>query len=162
MPSLEKKKSPKASQQKQAKQLCCKEVPIIANQPYSCFSITSFMRVMNAQQQTSQWNLGGIITSCINFLQTGRISLASVALNIMTCFSCGVMRNTSCTSLRISERWNSRRLINPITNTIHLSPRPKAKCNKSKVELETTLISGLQEQGDLLGYQGVMVWEHLH
>lgn len=57
---------------------------------------------MNAQEQTSQWNLGGIITSCINFLQTGRISLASVALNIMTCFSCGVMRKTSWTSLRIS------------------------------------------------------------
>jgi hypothetical protein len=29
----------------------------------------------------------GLITSCINFLQTGRISLLSVALNIITCFS---------------------------------------------------------------------------
>lgn len=29
----------------------------------------------------------GVITSCINFLQTGRISLLNVALNIITCFS---------------------------------------------------------------------------
>ena len=28
-----------------------------------------------------------VITSCMNFLQTGRISLLSVAENIMTCFS---------------------------------------------------------------------------
>lgn len=28
-----------------------------------------------------------LLTSCMNFLQTGRISLLSVALNIMHCFS---------------------------------------------------------------------------
>lgn len=44
----------------------------------------------------------GLITSCINFLQTGRISLLSVALNIITCFSWGVLRNISCTSRRMS------------------------------------------------------------
>lgn len=43
-----------------------------------------------------------VITSCINFLQTGRISLDSVALNIMTCLLCGVLLNISCTSRRIS------------------------------------------------------------
>lgn len=30
---------------------------------------------------------GSMLTSCINFLQTGRISFDNVALNIMTCFS---------------------------------------------------------------------------
>lgn len=43
-----------------------------------------------------------VITSCMNFLQTGRISLDNVALNIMTCLLCGVLLNISCTSLRIS------------------------------------------------------------
>jgi len=43
-----------------------------------------------------------VITSCMNFLQTGRISLDSVALNIMTCLLCGVLLNISCTSRRIS------------------------------------------------------------
>ena len=44
------------------------------------------------------------ITSCMNFLQTGRISLFSVALNINTCFSCGVILKISCTSRRMSKR----------------------------------------------------------
>lgn len=38
----------------------------------------------------------------MNFLQIGRISLLSVAENIMTCLPWGVLRNISCTSLRIS------------------------------------------------------------
>ena len=42
------------------------------------------------------------ITSCINFLHTGRISLLSVAENIMTCLSWGVILKISWTSLRIS------------------------------------------------------------
>lgn len=42
------------------------------------------------------------ITLFINFLQTGRISLGRVALNIITCFSWGVFLNTSCTSRRMS------------------------------------------------------------
>jgi hypothetical protein len=49
------------------------------------------------------------ITSCMNFLQTGRISLLSVALNIITCFPWGVLRNISCTSRLMSEnkrKWN--------------------------------------------------------
>ena len=45
-------------------------------------------------------------TSCMNFLQTGRMSLLSVALNIMTCFSCGVARKISCTSRRMSGKEN--------------------------------------------------------
>ena len=43
------------------------------------------------------------LTSCMNFLQTGRISLPRVALNIMTCFSCGVARKISWTSLLMSK-----------------------------------------------------------
>lgn len=42
------------------------------------------------------------ITLFMNFLQTGRISLGRVAENIMTCFSCGVILKTSCTSRRMS------------------------------------------------------------
>lgn len=43
-----------------------------------------------------------LLTSCMNFLQTGRISLLRVALNIMHCFSWGVRRKISCTSRRMS------------------------------------------------------------
>lgn len=49
-----------------------------------------------------------LFTSCMNFLQIGRISLLSVAENIMTCLPCGVLRKISCTSLRISGRRNVR------------------------------------------------------
>ena len=38
----------------------------------------------------------------MNFLQMGRISLLSVAENIMTCLSCGVILKMSCTSPRMS------------------------------------------------------------
>lgn len=41
-------------------------------------------------------------TSDMNFLQIGRISLLSVALNIMTCLSCGVCLKMDCTSPRMS------------------------------------------------------------
>ena len=40
----------------------------------------------------------------MNFLQTGRISLGKVALNIITCFEWGVALNTSCTSRRMSVK----------------------------------------------------------
>ena len=40
----------------------------------------------------------------MNFLQTGRISLDSVALNIMTCLECGVLLKMVCTSPRMSAR----------------------------------------------------------
>lgn len=47
-----------------------------------------------------------LLTSCMNFLHTGRISLLKVALNIMHCFSWGVRRKISCTSRRISgKKW---------------------------------------------------------
>ncbi len=39
----------------------------------------------------------------MNFLQIGRISWASVALNIITCFWVGVARKISWTSRRMSE-----------------------------------------------------------
>mmetsp|Transcript_9230 Transcript_9230/g.28717 ORF Transcript_9230/g.28717 Transcript_9230/m.28717 type:complete len:201 (-) Transcript_9230:207-809(-) len=39
----------------------------------------------------------------MNFLQTGRISLLSVALNIITCFLCGDLTKMDCTSLRMSS-----------------------------------------------------------
>ncbi len=42
------------------------------------------------------------LTSCMNFLHMGLISLLSVALNIITCLSCGVILNISCTSARMS------------------------------------------------------------
>lgn len=42
------------------------------------------------------------LTSLMNFLQMGRISLLSVAENIMTCLSCGVILKMSCTSPRMS------------------------------------------------------------
>ena len=43
-----------------------------------------------------------LLTSCMNFLQTGRTSLLSVALNIMHCFSWGVSLKISCTSCLMS------------------------------------------------------------
>lgn len=45
-----------------------------------------------------------VFTSCMNLRHTGRISLLKVALNIMTCFSWGVMRKISWTSRRMSAR----------------------------------------------------------
>lgn len=44
---------------------------------------------------TRSGRIGVVITSCINFLQTGRISLLSVAENIITCLPCGVFRKIS-------------------------------------------------------------------
>mmetsp|Transcript_13210 Transcript_13210/g.55334 ORF Transcript_13210/g.55334 Transcript_13210/m.55334 type:complete len:234 (-) Transcript_13210:983-1684(-) len=41
--------------------------------------------------------------SDMNFLHTGRISLLSVAENIITCFLCGVFTKIDCTSLRMSR-----------------------------------------------------------
>ena len=43
-----------------------------------------------------------LFTSWQNFLQTGRISLLIVAVNIITCFWCGVERKISWMSLRMS------------------------------------------------------------
>lgn len=51
-----------------------------------------------------------VITSCMNFLQTGRISLLRVALNIITCFSWGVLRKISWTSRRMST-WQENGVI---------------------------------------------------
>lgn len=44
-----------------------------------------------------------VFTSCINLLQTALISLLRVALNIITCFSCGVALKICCTSVLISK-----------------------------------------------------------
>ena len=46
----------------------------------------------------------GPLTLVMNFLQMGRISLDRVALNIMTCFSCGVILKMSCRSPRMSAQ----------------------------------------------------------
>ena len=48
------------------------------------------------------------LTSFMNFLHTGRISLDSVAENIITCLSCGVILKISCTSARMSARSGER------------------------------------------------------
>lgn len=53
--------------------------------------------------------LVGFFTSWQNFLQTGRISLLIVAVNIMTCFWCGVARKISWTSLRMSAEPRAKR-----------------------------------------------------
>lgn len=63
-----------------------------------------------ARKGRRQWAGSGgregrrVFTSCMNLRQTGRISLLKVALNIMTCFSWGVMRKISWTSRRMSTR----------------------------------------------------------
>lgn len=63
-----------------------------------------------ARKGRRQWAGSGgregrrVFTSCMNLRQTGRISLLKVALNIMTCFSWGVMRKISWTSRRMSIR----------------------------------------------------------
>jgi len=48
-----------------------------------------------------------IFTSCMNFLQTGRMSFDSVAENIITCFECGVARKISWMSRRMSAQHKS-------------------------------------------------------
>lgn len=49
----------------------------------------------------------GVRTSFMNFLQMGRMSLASVAENIMTCLLCGVALKISWTSERMSASMHS-------------------------------------------------------
>lgn len=55
----------------------------------------------STNQEIKMWSRD--ITSCINLLQTGRISLLKVAENIITCLSWGVNLNISWTSFRISD-----------------------------------------------------------
>lgn len=76
------------------------------------------------------------ITSCMNFLQTGRISLLRVAENIITCLSWGVILKISCTSLRISDD-KTRKLVN--TKLFYLTNRGKLRVitNPKKVILRT-------------------------
>lgn len=52
----------------------------------------------------------GSFTSCMNFLQIGRISLLSVAENIITCLPCGVLRKISWTSRRMSKKNGAERM----------------------------------------------------
>ena len=49
-----------------------------------------------------RWHADDVITLFMNFLQTGWISLDSEALNIITCFSWGVIVNISWISRRMS------------------------------------------------------------
>lgn len=60
------------------------------------------LKVHNIEDFYFQVELAENITSCINFLQTGRISLLSVAENIITCLSWGVILKIACTSLLMS------------------------------------------------------------
>lgn len=66
----------------------------------------------------------GLLTSCMNFLQTGRISLLRVALNIMHCFSCGVRRKISCTSRRMSGWGGQETGGHECLPDLDLHPRP--------------------------------------
>ena len=77
------------------------------------------------------------LTSCMNFLQTGLMSLERVALNIITCFSCGVARKISCTSRRMSEiltRLRIRtqiarmRFVGPLKHQEKTHPAARASC----------------------------------
>lgn len=54
------------------------------------------------QEKLAVETLHSQLTSCMNLRQTGRISLLRVALNIMTCFSWGVILKISCTSRLMS------------------------------------------------------------
>lgn len=62
----------------------------------------------------------GIITSCMNFLQTGRMSFDRVAENIITCFECGVARKIS---------WMSRRM--SACNIVRQTHKPRQACTFS-------------------------------
>mmetsp|Transcript_8954 Transcript_8954/g.33413 ORF Transcript_8954/g.33413 Transcript_8954/m.33413 type:complete len:201 (+) Transcript_8954:669-1271(+) len=71
----------------------------------------------------------------MNFLQTGRISLESVALNIMTCLSCGVILKISWTSARISSCSNI------------LSHSSRMKCPHCFREMSPSLARALHRPG---------------
>lgn len=51
----------------------------------------------------------------MNFLQTGRMSLESVALNIITCFSCGVALKISWTSRLMSVESRTKASVNVVS-----------------------------------------------
>lgn len=77
-----------------------------------------------AMQGAVSWRGDGVaadatrkaLTSDMNFLQMGRISLESVAENIMTCLSCGVILKMSCTSLRMSARQEATTIRDDLTD----------------------------------------------
>lgn len=77
---------------------------------------SSLSRAKRARKGRRQWAGSGgregrrVFTSCMNLRQTGRISLLKVALNIMTCFSWGVMRKISWTSRRMSTKKKEKKI----------------------------------------------------
>jgi len=102
----------------------------------------------------------------MNFLQTGRISLLSVALNIITCLPCGVLRKISCTSFLMSAN-NEKPLVRQhINKSPHCLTVPKmdfstcALCyiakQNSKVASGHKLDVGLKQTKDLLSHYLVM------
>ena len=87
----------------------------------SCVSMRLKTREVGKKRQPS-----AIITSCMNFLQTGRISFDSVAENIITCFECGVARKISWMSRRISTHdTTADYCVNAIHGAyLHTTPQP--------------------------------------
>ena len=92
-------------------------VGLLISEGGNCYIKSVVERNLGRTEIAKHWNWRGLqpgvetgsegcwcerITSCMNFLQTGRISLLRVALNIITCFSWGVIRNISWTSFLIS------------------------------------------------------------
>mmetsp|Transcript_4409 Transcript_4409/g.17587 ORF Transcript_4409/g.17587 Transcript_4409/m.17587 type:complete len:205 (-) Transcript_4409:192-806(-) len=71
----------------------------------------------------------------MNFLHTGRISFESVAENIITCLSCGVILKISCTSARMSS-----------CSSI-LSHSSRMKCPHCLSEMSPSLASALHRPG---------------
>lgn len=69
--------------------------------------LSQYIIIASGRNSSSSRSATKIFTSCINFLQTGRISLLKVAENIITCLPCGVLRKISCTSRRISVKEKS-------------------------------------------------------
>ena len=67
-----------------------------------------------------------IFTSCMNFLQTGRMSLDKVAENIMACFSCGVILKISWTSRLISAKKKFQTYLECCKQIFHT-----ANCNRN-------------------------------
>lgn len=69
------------------------ETDVVLPPPPLCQPFDSVMQI-SGKKKKNEYKISGKlardITSCMNFLQTGRISLLRVAENIMTCLSCGV------------------------------------------------------------------------
>ena len=77
------------------------------------------MHIEAINDNNQHYKVATKITSCINRLHTGRISLLKVAENIITCLSWGVNLKISWTSFRMS-----------IVNTRAITQERKSKSSK--------------------------------